>query len=368
MRRALGSVVSLVVACFAGLLAVLCVCAAVVDAAVHTPDPLRQTMNDVLSDDQVLAAVPEAVDGLSQEHLPRGVREAFGGALPRMLSEQAESAVRSEENRGALLEAAEQGRRTLLDGQDGPEDAGDRPEQDGSDDSGAGAPGPQPVVTADDGQLRIAWAGPVADAARDGLDEVESGLERIIGDGLGGLGVPGLGGGEDAGGSGGLGALLGQARSGIDALEHDERLVVTARVGNGDGPPPVDPVLLWALVPRWRVGLGAAVLLTVVAVVLARGRWRGGALAAAGLSALAGCGLLAWARGMYPVRLDAHGAAPEQVRGLVEALESALQHSLEAQVAPVLTGTALAAAAVAAVGLVLAAAWPGRRRRPRDSR
>ena len=71
---------------------------------------------------------------------------------------------------------------------------------------------------------------------------------------------------------------------------------------------------------------------------------------------------------MYPVRLDAHGAAPEQVRGLVEALESALQHSLEAQVAPVLTGTALAAAAVAAAGLVLAAAWPGRRRRPRDGR
>ncbi|MCY1159896.1 MAG: hypothetical protein MOP51_2921 [Citricoccus sp.] len=124
------TVLSLVLAVLAGLLASLALLGARLDALVHTPGPLRQIAGPMSEDPGLRAALPGQVTSLVQENLPDQVPSFLQEGLMELVRGAADGLVRDDRFPGAWSQTLEQTRvdwvqrlEAVEAGADGPADA-----------------------------------------------------------------------------------------------------------------------------------------------------------------------------------------------------------------------------------------------------
>ncbi|MDI3329616.1 MAG: hypothetical protein QJR09_02630 [Micrococcus sp.] len=104
------TVLSLVLAVLAGLLAALALAATRIDALVHTPGPLQQIAGPMSRDPDLRAALPGQVTAVVQENLPEEIPSAFRDGLLTLVQGAADGLVTDDRFPGAWAETLEQTR------------------------------------------------------------------------------------------------------------------------------------------------------------------------------------------------------------------------------------------------------------------
>lgn len=351
-------VLSLLLAVLAGLAAVLAVVGSVADRAIREPDLTRTAVDRVMADPGVEDASPRFVLDLVEAALPREVSLVAGDLLQEVTERGTGAALQDERVRAGVLESAEQARADWASRLDaGEEQAG-------------GA--------ADAGTLTVPL-GPVVSHVGVGLvDDLADGTADLLGNDDGSLVVPGrtVFGVELPDTD--LGVLFDRARDGVREFSAEDRLSVLVHVAGDDGSGTSSddgasaapsssladvPALLRASA-HWAWAAVAAAVLGLAAVLIGPGRWRGVALAVAGLL-LVGGGLAIPEAVASPdlVRLSVPEAAPHSLADLTEAVDGVVRSVVADSFAPSATGLLYGGGAAVVVGL-LWAALAGRRRRP----
>lgn len=359
-------VLSLLLAVLAGLATVLAVVGSAVDQMIREPDLTRTAVDRVMADPGVEDASPRFVLDIVEAALPREVSLVAGDLLQEVTERGTGAALEDERVRAGVLESAEQARADWAARLDaGEEQSGGASEDDSAGgDSGAGT-------------LTVPL-GPVVSHVGTGLvDDLAAGTADLLGNEDGSLVVPGrtVFGVELPDTD--LGALFDRARDGVREFSAEDRLSVLVHVAGDDGSvtssdegASASPSSSLADVPalmrasaHWVWAAVAAAVLGLAAVLVVPGRWRGVALAVAGLL-LVGGGLAIPEAVASPdlVRLSVPEAAPHSLADLTEAVDGVVRSVVADSFAPSSTGLLYGGGAAVVVGL-LWAALAGRRRR-----
>lgn len=351
-------VLSLLLAVLAGLAAVLAVVGSAADRAIREPELTRTAVDRVLADPGVEEASPRFVLDLVEAALPREVSLVAGDLLEDVTETATGAALRDERVRAGVFESAERARADWA----GRLDAGEV----------AGAHG------ADAGTLTVPL-GPVVSHVGVGLiDDLAEGTADLLGNEDGSLVVPGRSVFGVEVPDTDLAGLFDRARDGIREFAAEDRLSVLVHVAGDDGSADsasdgasaspssslVDVPTLLRASAHWGWAAAAAAVLGLAALVLGPGRWRGVALAVAGLLLVGGGIAIPQVVGSRDlVRMGVPDSAPHSLAALTEAVDGVVRSVVVDSFAPSATGLLYAGGAAVVVGL-LWAVFAGRRGRP----
>lgn len=338
------TVLSVLAALLAGLLALVATAGALVDEVAHRPETLRGITEQVATDDAVRAAIPRAVTDVVEDAVPDQVPEPLTQWAEDLTRPIAESVAEDPKVVQGWSDTADEARRAWLI---------DLERARGSEDP---VPG---------GRFDIPF-GPVAQTGLvSALGEVETTLRED------GLALPGQGIAEallgvDVG-DWAADTLIAPLYDRAAQLRDSTELTMTVEVEALSG---VDrsTVALWvAASAHWQWAAVAALVLLLAAVVLAPAGRRGLALAVAGLTVL--LGTLGLRRALAPesFAVSAPEGVPDGVAALVREVQRAVVPALEGALAPWFEGLLWGGAALAALGILVALAelLVGRSRRHR---
>lgn len=241
--RTLRLLLSLLLAVAAGLLAALSVAGARLDALVHTPEPLQEIAGPVVELDSVQRGLPPAVSGAVRDQIPDLLPAQFEEGIVQLVEGAAAGLLHDDRFTEAWSDTLEQTRTDWLV----------KLEAARSDRTQTGSALPADAATV---EMQI---GPIADL---GQDRIVEGLRQIP-----------------------FGEMAADAVE--ENTQQDYRIALDLNVPDPEVITPEQVVWLEDNVRHWPWLAGGAVLTLVLSLLLAPGRQRFTALAAAGISAAA---------------------------------------------------------------------------------
>ncbi|GAA1671847.1 hypothetical protein GCM10010977_17010 [Citricoccus zhacaiensis] len=288
------TVLSILLAVLAGLLAALSLVGARAEALVYTPGPLQQIAAPMSEDPQLREALPGEISSLVEDQLPEEMPGFAQSAASRLVEGVASGLVEDDRFPAAWSAVLEETRLDWVSRIDRLATEGTTP----AGTSGAGG-------AADGGGAEAAVSGTVHLQA---APLVDLGLDRMA------EAISGVPGGE---------AVAEMLREGMDAGagETGESLLsVDLAVPDPDTVPMDAVVLVVDNLYRWPWLAGTAAVLTLLALWAAPRRRKGTPLFIAGLAVLAAGGVSRWALGRMEPATDLQGIARVAAESLLEGI------------------------------------------------
>ncbi|VXB59942.1 hypothetical protein [Citricoccus sp. K5] len=286
------TVLSILLAALAGLLAALSLVGARTEALVHTPDPLQQIAGPMSEDPQLQEDLPGEISSLVEDQLPDGMPGFAQSAASRLVEGAASGLVEDDRFPAAWSAVLEETRLDWVDRLDRLATEGTTP---------AGTPGAGGAEAAGSGTVHL-QAAPLVELGVDRLAEALSGVPG--GEAVAETLREGLAGGQEAGNE-----EAGESVLSVDLAVPDPDAVPTDVV-----------VLIVENLYRWPWLAGTAVVVALLALWAAPRRRKGVPLFVAGLTALAAGGISRWALGRMEPDAGLEGIARVAADSLLEGI------------------------------------------------